>query len=78
MKDDIYPFCCVTMRYGGKFVIIESESDCVDLDSIQSDEEIYYVFEKWMDDNYDHLNWGWGESIVEALKDFWNRYKNKL
>lgn len=75
MKDDIYPFCCVRMRYGGKFVIIESETDCIDLDSIQSDEEIYYNFEKWMNDNYDHLRWGIGESVSDALDNFWDRNK---
>jgi hypothetical protein len=75
MKDDIYPFCCVRMRYGGKFVIIESETDCIDLDSIQSDEEMSYNFEEKMSDNYEHLKWGIGESITDALRDFWNKYE---
>lgn len=47
----IYPLTIITMRYGGKIVIFNSESDNVNINNVQLSEEFSYGLIEWMETN---------------------------
>lgn len=47
--EDIYPLTIVTMRYGGKIVIFNFESDNSNIHEIQLGEEPHYRLNEWME-----------------------------
>jgi hypothetical protein len=80
--EDIYPITIVSMRFGGKFVILNattdagsgSESGIPWADSIQGDEEVYYRINEWLEENVSPCNYGIGNSLGEAFEDYKKRY----
>lgn len=74
--EDIYPLTIVQMRYGGKYVIFNNESDNTLIHNIQLGEEPHYNLEQWMDENVAPGNYGIGDTIWEAFEDYKKRYYN--
>ncbi len=73
--EDIYPMTIISMRYGGKFAIIEAccDYDCVN--SIEGNEEWSYDPHHFMKKEWEHINYGIGSTILEAFEDFKIRMK---
>lgn len=73
--EDIYPLTIVKMRFGGKIVIVEGESDYTCVGSLQGNENWSYNPHEYMSKEWDHINYGIGEDIYSAFLDFQQRYK---
>lgn len=76
-KLDIYPLTIVTMRYGGKIVVLNCEADSGFVSDIEGNENIFTRIEEWMEENVDPCNYGIGDTISEALDDYEKRLKAK-
>ena len=72
--EDIYPLTIISMRYGGKIVIFNRESDSEDIHEIQLGEEAHYDLNKWLDEHISPNCYGVGATIWEAFEDFKKRY----
>ncbi len=73
--EDIYPLTIITMRYGGKVVIFNSESDNSNIHEVQLSEERMYDLNEWLDKNVSPQCYGIGETILEAFEDYKKRVK---
>ena len=71
--EDIYPMTIVHMRHG-KFAIVEAccDADCVN--SLEGNEEWQYDPHHFMKEEWEYVNYGVGNTILEAFEDFKNRY----
>ena len=72
--EDIYPLTIVKMRYGDKIVIFNANNDAGFVNSVQGNEEVYYILEKWMKENVEPCLYGIGDTIWEAFEDYKKRY----
>lgn len=72
--EDIYPLTIVQMRYGGKYVIFNMESDNSNIHEVQLGEEPHYELEKWMDENISPCGYGIGDTIWTAFEDYKKRH----
>ena len=72
--EEIYPLTIITMRYGGKIVIFNSESDNVNINNVQLSEEFSYGLIEWMETNISPQCYGIGTTIWEAFEDYKKRY----
>ena len=72
--EDIYPLTIVTMRYGGKIVIFNSESDNSKIHDVQLDEEPHYRLSEWMEENVSPQCYGIGDTIWNAFEDYKKRH----
>jgi len=70
--EDIYPLTIVTMRYGGKYIIFNMESDSELIHDIQLGESAMYDTEKYIEEKYSGL-FGIGNTICNAFVDFQKR-----
>jgi hypothetical protein len=66
--EDIYPLTIIQMRYGGKYVAFNMESDNSFIHDVQLGEEAMYCTKKYIEDNYSG-HYGIGNTIWEALDD---------
>ena len=62
------------MRHG-KFAIINALSDASAVSSLAEDEEWQYSPHTYMEQNWEHINYGIGNTIPEAFEDYKQRYK---
>ena len=67
--EDIYPMTIVHMRHG-KFAIIEASCDADCVNSLEGNEEWQYDPHHFMKEEWEHVNYGVGDTIVEAFEDF--------
>lgn len=74
--EDIYPLTIVTMRYGGKIVIFNSESDNKKIQTIQLTEDPRYNLKEWMEQNIFPQCYGIGDTVWDAFEDYKKRYYN--
>jgi macrodomain Ter protein organizer (MatP/YcbG family) len=74
--EDIYPLTIVKMRFGGKIVIFNADSDAGFVDSVQGDEEVYYVINEWLEKHVSPCLYGIGDTIYEAFENYKKRYYN--
>jgi hypothetical protein len=72
--EDIYPLTIVKMRYGGKIVIFNSESDNSKIHDVQLDDYPFYSLDKWMDENISPQCYGIGDTIWNAFEDYKKRH----
>lgn len=72
--EDIYPLTIVKMRYGGKIIILNSESDNSKIHDIQLDEESSYRLSEWLEENISPQCYGFGNTIFDAFEDYKKRY----
>ena len=72
--EDIYPLTIISMRYGGKIIILNRESDNSDIHELQLSEEPSYDLNKYMDDNISPQCYGIGNTIWQAFEDYKKRY----
>ena len=82
--EDIYPLTIVSMRYGGKIVILNAEVDAGEANGniswsnlIQGDEETFYRIDEWLEENVKPCLYGIGDSILDAFEDYKIRYKKQ-
>ena len=73
--EDIYPLTIIKMRYGGKIVIFNCESDSEMVGDVQMDEEPYHRLEEWMEENVAPCKYGIGNTVYEAFTDYQIRNK---
>lgn len=66
--EDIYPLTIIKMRYGGKYVAFNMESDNSFIHDVQLGEEAMYGTKKYIEDKYSG-HYGIGDTIWEALDD---------
>jgi len=71
--EDIYPLTIVKMRYGGKIVIFNADNDSGFVDSVQGDEEVYYVINDWLEEHVSPCLYGIGDTIWSAFEDYKKR-----
>lgn len=64
--EDIYPLTIVQMRYGGKYVAFNMESDSSLIHDVQLGEEALYDTKKYIEHKYSG-SYGIGNTIWEAL-----------
>ncbi len=74
--EDIYPMTIVHMRHG-KFAIVECLCNAVCVNSLEGNEEWQYDPHHFMKKEWEHVNYGIGETVNEAFEDFKNRLKQK-
>lgn len=76
--EDIYPLVIVSMRFGGKFVILNLEVDSAHslIADIESEEEVSYIINDWLEENISPHYYGIGDTIQNAFKDYQIRYLN--
>jgi len=72
--EDIYPLTIVQMRYGGKYIIFNMESDNSNIHEVQLGEEPHYELDKWMDENIAPFGYGIGDTIWNAFEDYKKRH----
>lgn len=72
--DDIYPLTIFIMKYGGKIIILNSESLNSKIIEIQFDENPSYDLEEWMVKNISPIHYGIGYDITDAFEDYKKRY----
>lgn len=72
--EDIYPLTIVKMNYGGKIIILNSESDNSEIHDIQLDEEPSYRLSEWLEENISPQCYGVGNTIFDAFEDYKKRY----
>lgn len=72
--EDIYPLTIISMRFGG-FAIIQAESECDCVGSLEGDEEHQYDPHKFMQDKWEYINYGIGSTILAAFENFKRNYK---
>lgn len=64
--EDIYPLTIVQMRYGGKYVAFNMESDSSLIHDVQLGEEAMYDIKKYIEDKYSG-SYGIGDTVWAAL-----------
>lgn len=64
--EDIYPLTIVQMRYGGKYVAFNMDSDSSIIHDVQLDEEAMYNTKEFIEEKY-HGLYGIGDTIWQAL-----------
>lgn len=64
--EDIYPLTIVQMRYGGKYVVFNMESDSSLIHDVQLGEEAMYDTKKYIEDKFSG-SYGIGITIWEAI-----------
>ena len=67
----------VAMRHG-KFAIIEACCHAMCVHSLEQNEEWQYDPHYFMKEEWPHINYGVGNSIKEAFKDFKIKYENLI
>lgn len=72
--EDIYPLTIVTMRYGGKIIIFNSESDNSKIHEVQLEEEPYHDLHNWLEKNIAPQYYGVGVDLWDAFEDYKKRY----
>ena len=75
--EDVYPLTITAMRYGG-FAIVEGLPCYVCVSSLAENEEVHYDPHKFMNEEWEHVNYGIGKTILEAFEDFKRRYKENI
>jgi len=68
--EDIYPLTIISMRYGGKIVILNMESDNINIHNLQLGEESYYNLDEYLKSKISPCNYGVGETIFEAFENY--------
>lgn len=71
--EDIYPLTIISMRYGGKIVILNTVAENHIVSDLQELEEPHYDLNKWMGDNLAPEHYGIGDTIWEAFEDYKKR-----
>jgi hypothetical protein len=66
--EDIYPLTVIQMRYGGKYVAFQTESDARVVINTQLNEEAMYDVKGYIEKQYFGL-YGVGDNIFSALND---------
>ena len=71
---DIFPLTIIKMRFGGKYIIFESEIECnrTAMEALQTEEECYYNYLQYLEDNC-FCKYGVGDTIDNAVIDFFYR-----
>ncbi len=70
--EDIYPMTTVHMRHG-KFAILEVISECECVSMLQECEELQYDPHHYMKEEWEHINYGIGNTLLEAFEDYKQR-----
>lgn len=74
--EEIFPLTIVNMRYGQRLVIFNAYAHCDFITSVQEDEEVHYILEKWLEEHVSYIcNYGIGYTIEEAFVDYKKRIK---
>jgi len=66
--EEIYPLTVIQMRYGGKYVAFQTESDARVVINTQLNEEAMYDVKGYIEKQYFGL-YGVGDNIFSALND---------
>lgn len=66
--EDIYPLTLIQMRYGGKYVAFNIESDNELIHEVQLGEEAMHNLEQFLEERTFYHNFGIGDTIWEALE----------
>jgi hypothetical protein len=74
--EDIYPMTIVHMRHG-KFAIVQCSCDADCVISLEGNEEWQYYPHRFMKEEWEHINYGIGETVNQAFEDFKNRLKKQ-
>jgi hypothetical protein len=72
--EDIYPLTIITMRYGGKIVIMNTIAENHIVGDLQELEEPHYDLDKWMAENPVPEYYGIGNTLWDAFEDYKKRY----
>ena len=67
--EDIYPCTIVHMRHG-KFAIVEGCAEYPSVQDLQEDEEVQYHPHHYMREEWEHMNYGIGDTINEAFENY--------
>ena len=73
--EEIHPLTIVHMRFGG-YAILQAESDCDCVPTLEGDEEVFYMADEWMAKYRPYLPYGIGPTIDKAFTDFLHRFPN--
>ena len=74
--DDIYPLTIIKMRYGGKIIIFNMESDSAFIHDLQLAEEHSCNLLEYLEEKLAPANYGVAETIWEAFENYKKRLYN--
>jgi hypothetical protein len=72
--EDIYPLTIISMRYSGKFIILNTIADNPRVSELQECEEPWHILDEYMKKHFSPFPYGIGEDIWSAFEDFKKRH----